>query len=365
MKRIQQGIVLVLATLTLTGCSFSNAPNPQPDSGLAPPKSTPRSSQPAARRQSHGTSYHNSLKRGKDVGTSPAMAPLMENPRLIVFVTHTSTNSDLNVAKIKATLAPFVLKINPDGTVISRPISSMLNPMTNQPLSVLPVCSNNMGSTSFLRSTKQSLVVQKQLVRYSAHHHLAALMIHFTIWHPKNAPYFVKFIQQLVPKLKTQHTQLYVSIPPHMAKNVLQPLGAAATALLLMTYDQQTNETTSKPVAPLSWLDQEIKRVSQYVPAHRLYLGLASYGLAWHQGKITPQNSHKLRSLCRTPTWRADAAEYYCHTKSVTAFWPGQKGLLQKVQLVHKYHLAGVAIWSRRWLNHHTLATLQTALDQP
>ncbi len=134
----------------------------------------------------------------------------------------------------------------------------------------------------------------------------------------------------------------------------------------LMAYDQHwENSQTSGPVAGLSWVDENIAKTLEMVPANKLLLGLPFYTRIWYERLSTElPNKMKVRSksvFMSAPrklidnneavrVWDEENSQYYFaffEGDSLVKFWyDDPAAVARKAALFKKYNLAGIACWS-------------------
>lgn len=150
-----------------------------------------------------------------------------------------------------------------------------------------------------------------------------------------------------------------------------KPISDAADYMILMAYDQY-GIAKDGPVASLSWVENSIKKLleREKVDASKIVLGVPFYS-KYRKNKITISGDEEVQSNISKTTlymgnaknylnsskykdvvvWNENMGQYYIEYRNqntVEKIWiEEEKSLKEKVKLVNKYNLAGVASW--RW----------------
>lgn len=144
----------------------------------------------------------------------------------------------------------------------------------------------------------------------------------------------------------------------------LKELAQAGDFLSIMTYDQHTRRTPPGPVAGIDWVEKVVGHLlSEGVPAEKLSLGIPSYSVHWFAdytperggfsngrqirydmvehliGRFEPVIKWNEQSQCNYAVWsNAGTYEYL--------FIENGKSLKPKLDLLKKYNLRGISVWS-------------------
>ena len=167
----------------------------------------------------------------------------------------------------------------------------------------------------------------------------------------------VGFVEALSGRLASQGQRLTVAVPARTADGAgnaydYHLLARAAHQLWLMTYDQHYRSGPPGPIASLTWVEQVVAHATSLAPPSRLVLGLAAYGYEWSpsqpsaRGLTYGQAMARLRESGSTLRWHAQHRVPYFTTPEGSQVWLEDRfSAGYKLQLVHRYGLAGVAIW--------------------
>ena len=76
----------------------------------------------------------------------------------------------------------------------------------------------------------------------------------------------------------------------------LKAIGSSANFITILTYNQHSDGTTPGPTAGIRWVDAAIRYALQYIPAHKISLGVSAYSGYWYTGTSSDNPSGKIAS---------------------------------------------------------------------
>lgn len=177
-------------------------------------------------------------------------------------------------------------------------------------------------------------------------------------------PLLTEFIKDLQGKLKSMGKETDMSVIPHyqVSSDVsgiydYSHLAPYLNHVTLMTYDKSEGSSPPGPVAPFSWVQENITTaISQGFKPEQICLGVATYGYNWPAGQSggfsepTKAIMSKADSLGVSVQWSNQYQEpFYYYTDSEgeqREVWFENPSTLQtKIDLVKKYRLYGLCIW--------------------
>jgi spore germination protein YaaH len=172
---------------------------------------------------------------------------------------------------------------------------------------------------------------------------------------------FVKKMHTAMSSLnkETQMAVLpHVGVPETMAG--VYDYGSLApylTKVTIMTYDHSEAGSPPGPVAPFSWVEQNITTsIQQGFKPGQICLGVATYGYDWPAGEtggfsrptkeIMDQISAKGYQIKWSDKYQEPTYAYAGEDGTTRVVWFENDATLQtKIDLVKKYNLAGISIW--------------------
>lgn len=218
-----------------------------------------------------------------------------------------------------------------------------------------------------LKDTDSRENIIKQLLAFSALYDLDGINIDFESLKQETGEYYVQFIRELTPLLKEQGLVVSVDmyVPSGWTRHYNRAeVGKVVDYIMVMTYDEHwSSSPESGSVASIGWVEQGIKNTLEEVPAEKVLLGLPYYTRLWEEEEVSGgiQVSSKAYGMSKgetilkeqkvEPVWLDEAGQYYGEfkedNKTYKIWLEEEKSIEEKVKLVDKYNLAGVAGWKR------------------
>ena len=214
-------------------------------------------------------------------------------------------------------------------------------------------------------------------------------------------PNWIAFIKELSTALHDQGKLLSVTTPPDFAPETKRAgnsvyswaeIGPLIDRLRIMAYDFST--TSPGPIGPLPWSEDAVKYAVTQMPASKVYLGIPGYGRDWitKVDGVCPKDfatsvvvGAKAAVIMRealalatsnnaTPTYSDLNAETtftykktyvdptnsasFC-TASRTVWYPDERSYTARTNLVGKYRLGGIAVWTFGMENAAAITTIR------
>jgi spore germination protein YaaH len=205
---------------------------------------------------------------------------------------------------------------------------------------------------------------------------------------PALKPNWIAFIKQLSMELKSQGKMLSVTTPPDFAPESKRAgnsvyswseIGPYIDRLRIMAYDFST--TSPGPIGPLVWTEDAVKYAVSQMPASKVFLGIPGYGRDWvtkvegvcpaafassvvvgAKAAVVMREALNLATNNNAiPTYNPTHAEstftykktYIDPTNSAiscianrTVWFPDERSYAARTNLVGKYRLGGIAVWT-------------------
>ena len=201
-------------------------------------------------------------------------------------------------------------------------------------------------------------------------------------------PNWIAFIKELSIALHDQGKLLSVTTPPDFAPETKRAgnwiyswaeIGPLIDRLRIMAYDFST--TSPGPIGPLPWTEDGVKYAITQMPASKVFLGIPGYGRDWitkvegvcpkdftssvvvgAKAAVVMREALNLAvSNNALPTYNTTHAEStftykktyvdptnsasFC-TASRTVWYPDERSYAARTNLVGKYRLGGIAVWT-------------------
>ena len=201
-------------------------------------------------------------------------------------------------------------------------------------------------------------------------------------------PNWIAFIKELSTALHDQGKLLSVTTPPDFAPETKRAgnwiyswaeIGPLIDRLRIMAYDFST--TSPGPIGPLPWTEDGVKYAITQMPASKVFLGIPGYGRDWitkvegvcpkdftssvvvgAKAAVVMREAPNLAASNNVlPTYNTTNAEStftykktyvdptnsasFC-TASRTVWYPDERSYAARTNLVGKYRLGGIAVWT-------------------
>lgn len=210
-----------------------------------------------------------------------------------------------------------------------------------------------------------------QLLIYARLYELDGLNLDFENFHFTYRELYTQLVRELAPLCAEEGLVLSVNVSmiseePYWSKGFDRTgLAAAADYIALMAYDEHwATSPVPGPVASLPWVEKGVRQVLKEVPAEKLILGVPFYTRLWQVEDLAGGGesvSSKSFSMERAEQilagkntrlgWDSRAlqnlAEYTEGASVYKAWLEDADSMKQRLELVNRYRLAGVAGWRR------------------
>ncbi len=262
-------------------------------------------------------------------------------------------------------VAPFWYTVNPDGSLSSRyggHQHEMVQLASKNEMDVIPLINNNQKNHMVLLDDEIRQKAVMNIVNLLRKYDYAGVNIDFEFIPPWTRDGYTKFIKQLHQELKKFDMLLTVSVFPKI--NVPLDLHGAydyeaispyIDYMVIMTYDHNWSSGNPGPIAPLSWVEDNIIYARQYIPENKILLGIANYGYDWKEpGQGNDLGAIRAKELAREKNvpikWDEKAKTpffYYQDEQNQQreVWFESSYSLEYKLDLVEKYNLKGIGIW--------------------
>jgi spore germination protein YaaH len=143
-------------------------------------------------------------------------------------------------------------------------------------------------------------------------------------------------------------------------------LGSIADYIMVMAYDEHwATSPTAGSVASLPWVEEGLNNTLKEIPNDKLILGMPFYMRVWKTNLKTNEVSSATLSMMYMNDWikrnkvkpiyDALTKQYYVQFKKdnelVQVWFEDVHSVTSRINLVHKYDLAGIGIWTRNFAN--------------
>ena len=257
-------------------------------------------------------------------------------------------------------------------------------------------------------STTRSNIVQsiKELV---LRHNYDGIDLDFEVFYTQDGrstwattkPNWIAFIKELSAELRQQGKLLSVTTPPDFALETKRAgnwvfswaeIGPYIDRLRIMAYDFST--VSPGPIGPLPWSEDAVKYAVTQMPASKVFLGIPGYGRDWitkvegvcpkdfassvvvgakaavvmrsavelatsNNATITYNPTHAESTFTYKKTYVDPTNSASFCTASRTVWFPDEKSYTARSNLVGKYRIGGIAVWTFGMENTAAIAAVR------
>lgn len=228
-------------------------------------------------------------------------------------------------------------------------------------------------TTEALASVDTRFSMIKQLLAFAEIYNLQGINIDFENVYTKDKDHLVQFMKELTPLLHEQGLVVSIDVTPKSNSEMWSvfldrpALGKVVDFMMVMAYDEHwASSPKAGSVASLPWVERSIKRILEEdgVPASKLILSMPLYSRIWTEikddkGAVKVSSKavgmEAVKSILIEKKLKPifdDAAgqnyvEYVENGARKRIWIEDETSMKARVELVHKYRLAGVATWQR------------------
>ncbi len=262
-------------------------------------------------------------------------------------------------------VSPFWYTLDPDGSIKNRygghqyEVASLTE---KQDIQLIPLINNNQQNNMVLIDPATRKKAIANIVKLVNDKKYAGINIDFEFLPTWTRASYTNFIRELSHELKKHDKLLVISVFPKIDVPInlqgaydYSGLAPHVDQIVIMTYDHHWATGPSGPVAPISWVESNIKYALEYIPREKLLLGIANYGYDWPENQIGKdlgaKRAHNLAAEKNVNIqWHNEyKVPYFTYRASNglkhEVWFENSYSLEHKLDLVTKYNLEGIAIW--------------------
>lgn len=298
---------------------------------------------------------------------SPSPTPAGGNLKVLGFYDETGETTTPSALDILAAnrgkidyFSPFWYKVESDGTLSSRMEDDSHRVVSQANIPTVPLYNNAAGNETVINDPATRSKAIQSIVDNINQNQWAGCNIDFQLLSASAREGLTAFMKELRAKMPAGKVITMSVMPFGQAENQRSPynyteLSKYVDQLVLMTYDKHSDESDPGPVAPIAWVEDNIKAaLTEGIPASKIYLGVATYGYDWKTGA---QQTATVLPMKQIPVEKTDAHSYDAKNQSAyhtytdssgvkhEMWWEDEKSLGPKVDLAKKYGLYGIAVW--------------------
>ncbi|NBI27875.1 glycosyl hydrolase family 18 protein [Chengkuizengella marina] len=203
--------------------------------------------------------------------------------------------------------------------------------------------------------------------------------------HPEDRDVYTQFVQKLANQLQPKGYEVIVSVSAKSSDNPnaawsgafdYAALGEIVDYVQLMSYDQNGPWGSAGPVSGLNWVEDVVKYAVSQIDYNKILIGIPSYGYDWNLDDSSKNKTILWSELSKimtnnesTKMYRDEAANspYLTYTdangQEHIVWYEDSESVIDKVELIDQYGLAGVSVWEIGSTNDGFWAAVEKGLQ--
>ena len=281
--------------------------------------------------------------------------------------------------------------VNEEGLVFNKADSKYVADAHSKNYKVWALLSNSFDrelTKKILASDQAQENIIKQMVTYVSVYDLDGINVDFENIYDSDKDRFTAFIRKLGTALKEQNVVLSVDVTTPSRASFWslcydrKELALIADYIMVMTYDEHWRlSPISGSVASIGWVEKGLKATLAEVPEKKLLLGIPLYTREWEEttndkGEISvksralsmAQADKQIADNQASVIWLEDKGQHYAEytkdNKRYRIWLEDVTSIKLKAKLVHKYGLAGTALWRKGFEKEEIWDVLQDTIKK-
>lgn len=236
------------------------------------------------------------------------------------------------------------------------------NIATREGIKILPLVTNYRGNHQVLMNQAVLQKAAGAIAGMVIKNNYDGVNIDFEMIPPWYAEQLAELVRLVAQELRPYNKIVAVSVFPKIdfperlhGVHDYEKLVTYTDYVCLMAYDRHSPRTGPGPVAPLTWVEDNIRHALTTVPPEKLILGVAAYGYDWSEDGTGAEPLGLNQALQRSQQYEVEhlwdqtsQSSYYLYRKNEIrheVWFESEYSVGRKTNLVEKYNLAGLAFW--------------------
>lgn len=259
-----------------------------------------------------------------------------------------------------AALSPLWYKVAANGSVTDTSVAATKTWAAAHHIALTPLVINGGGGSAFLMNAAARARAVSNLAAILKSQPYAGLNIDFELLKTAARSGLTSFETGLYAQAKAMGKTITVDlIPAHSRRGLhyaydFAALAKNSTDVVLMTYDAHDNTSKPGPIAPLAWVQQDVREaLSAGVPKDKLVVGIADYGYDWAgstKGHTVglKQAEALLAKEHATLKRNRNGSPHFTYTKGGTrhiVWYEDSASVVHKIAYARQLGVKGLALW--------------------
>lgn len=231
----------------------------------------------------------------------------------------------------------------------------------NEKLTITPLISNEFNSRIISTIVNNPTLMQshiQNIVNKVTAKNYTGIDLDYENVLPADQEAFTIFVQKLAKALHQKNKLLYVTLAPktnateHLGQDY-KTIGKAADKVRIMAYDYSWATSSPGPIAPVEWVSNVLSYTTSVINPNKIELGIPDYGYDWSGSK--GKGIDYLQAMTAAALYKAKITDdpkngphftYSNKTGNHTVWFEDAASIDSLLDLVNKYNLNGISIWS-------------------
>ncbi len=243
------------------------------------------------------------------------------------------------------------------------------------------------GTSIILNNSDTRQEIIRNILAYAALYKLDGINIDFENIYKRDKDAYTQFVREFYPLAKEQGLFVSVDVTVPDGSDTWskcfdrKALAESVDYVCLMTYDQHwSTSPKAGSTAELTWVEENLRKTLQEVPASKLLLGIPLYTRVWTEETADGKTKVASRALNVTSAWKEVEeneavvawnevsgqyhANYEKDGKTYKMWLEDADAVNMKTSLVHKYNLGGACVWASNFADKNIFNIFERNLKQ-
>ncbi len=261
-------------------------------------------------------------------------------------------------------IAPFWYSVETDGSVTGKGEPDVTKTIKNKGKKLVVMVNNADTNDAMLKDPAVAQKAVANIAALIANNPYDGVNVDFQLVPPTDRQGYTNFVKSLSETIRPKGKSLGVSVfpPVGLPSDINGVYDYAAVSqyvdyVAIMTYDRHQRSSPPGPVAPITWVEQNIQGALKMIPKDKLFIGIATYGYDWPANKgaeVKDLGTKEIMALvdkhkAKIQWDNTEQEPFFSYTDdtgmSHTVWFESAQAASKRIALAEKYGIGGVAIW--------------------
>ncbi len=243
------------------------------------------------------------------------------------------------------------------------------------------------GTSLILNNSDKRQEIIRSILAYASLYKLDGINLDFENIYKKDKDAYTQFVREFYPLAKEQGLYISVDVTVPDGSDTWskcfdrKALAESVDFICLMAYDQHwSTSPRAGSTAELVWVEENLQKTLEEVPAQKLLLGIPLYTRLWTEETKDGQTKVASKALNMANAWNEVEeneatvawnevggqyqASYEKDGKTYKMWLEDADAVNMKTSLVHKYNLGGACVWAANFADESVFSIFERNLKQ-